>query len=170
MMDSPKRRVRRTRKAYSGSASQTDIKIASNNLYELLLIYPKPFWEDIALLVKSNSKTPTIWDVKPISQRHRVKWSHANHAAHIVWLKIHGKSLKPSPMPMPKSLAEALEVLELKHPCSLQEAKNAYKKRIRLVHPDQGGNQDEAKAVNRTWELVRNYLEAYSVIQKGGMV
>ncbi len=54
---------------------------------------------------------------------------------------------------------EALEVLGLEPPVTLDEAREAYRRRALERHPDRGGSHEEMLAVNEAWETVRRALE-----------
>lgn len=59
----------------------------------------------------------------------------------------------------PKSLKEALEMLELSESFTLDSAKSAYKKMVVKHHPDRGGDTETLQKINAAFEYIKTYLE-----------
>lgn len=65
----------------------------------------------------------------------------------------------PDPGPRVDLPREALEVLGLEPPVTLEEAREAYRRRALEHHPDRGGSHDDMLAVNEAWEAVRRAFD-----------
>jgi hypothetical protein len=152
----PKTKTRSRRK----TATQ-DIKPYATSLQEILLCYPKAFWDDVKSAVEAaGGDCLTLWEVKPIGDAHQVQWSHASHAAHLVWLQMYSRQGGPIlSESAPKSIAEALAALGLPWPCTRETAKASYRAAIKAVHPDAGGCEEQTKAINAAWENLERYFD-----------
>lgn len=161
-----------TSKRKTRKKQKSAIKNHYNGLQEILTLYPAAFWTDIRVLVDQSADTPSLANVKPISDRHKIRWSHCCHAAHLVWLQIYRGSVDEGQVFndstwLPRTVQEALDILSLKWPCTLQAAKQAYRNGIRNAHPDTGGDKALAQAFNDAWQIVRTYIEAIEAVQGG---
>jgi hypothetical protein len=62
---------------------------------------------------------------------------------------------------VPPSAAAALAVLGLTFPCTMEQIKVAYRKAMLKWHPDVGGTNAQARAVNAAYELVKTHFEGH---------
>jgi len=69
----------------------------------------------------------------------------------------------PEPEPPNPELADpvvaAFDVLGVSHAADLDEVERAYRDRVKEVHPDQGGDEDEFKRVREAYTTARNHCD-----------
>lgn len=66
---------------------------------------------------------------------------------------------EPAESELADSVAAAFDVLDLSRSADVDEVKQAYRKRAKEVHPDQGGDEAEFKRVREAYATARNHCD-----------
>jgi hypothetical protein len=71
-------------------------------------------------------------------------------------------NLGPDPDEEPHPTVQAFSELGLAQSASLDDVKSAYRKRVKEVHPDHGGNEDEFKRVREAYTTAKQHASGAS--------
>ncbi|MDT3434506.1 DnaJ domain-containing protein [Haloarcula sp. 1CSR25-25] len=71
-------------------------------------------------------------------------------------------NLGPDPEEEPHPTVQAFSELGLAQSASLDDVKSAYRKRVKEVHPDHGGNEDEFKRVREAYTTAKQHASGAS--------
>lgn len=81
--------------------------------------------------------------------RHRIIWEEKSRRQQIIdeFFRAYEAARQAN-----RSLAPCLSLLGLSWPCTVQEIKQAFRSKVKTVHPDHGGNSADFQALHRAYK------------------
>jgi hypothetical protein len=107
----------------------------------------------------SNTRHRIIWEEKHRRQQIIDEFFRAYEAARqanrvFVETYVYGAT------PAARSLPPCLNLLDLSWPCTVQEIKQAFRRKVKTVHPDNGGNSADFQVLHRAYKEALTLVSA----------